>query len=239
MLGECGLPGPDFLVKAPTVSLGRWLNRPAEFADFDRALKLLLMVHAGETPETVVEFTPHSCRHVQVTAGSQLAAQGLVTDKSMETLGQWEPGSKNAKRYDSAACVSELRTRATISDAIRSGWRPVEDGSLPVPPTPGACVYGAPATPKMVTMPATPSAMVKATSEGVDAGSVSTGQVTTYTVVNVRKRKAHCATSTSKRSICNWFTCGTIAEPAAGASFGDIGTAEKCAICFRDGMRRQ
>ena len=207
------------------------MRAATEFADFDRALKLLLMVHAGETPETVVEFTPHSCRHVQVTAGSQLAAQGLVTDKSMETLGQWEPGSKMPKRYDSAACVSELRTRATISDAIRSGWRPVEDGSLPVPPTPGACVYGAPATPK--------TALNAPTVISDSGSSAAVEQVTTYTVVNVRKRKAHCVTSTSRLSICKWFTCGTVAEPAPGASFGDIGTAEKCAICFRDGMRRQ
>jgi hypothetical protein len=32
---------------------------------------------------------------------------------------------------------------------------------------------------------------------------------------------------------------GTIEEPASGASFGDIGTAEKCTICFRDGMRKR
>ena len=60
-------------------------------------LQLLLMVHAGETPETVVDFTPHSCRHVQVTAGSQLAAQGLVTDKSMETLGSVGAGIQDAE----------------------------------------------------------------------------------------------------------------------------------------------
>ena len=46
------------------------MRAATEFADFDRALKLLLMVHAGETPETVVEFTPHSCKNAQVTAGS-------------------------------------------------------------------------------------------------------------------------------------------------------------------------
>ena len=64
-------------------------------------------------------------------------------------------------------------------------------------------------------------------------------QVTTYTVVNVRKHKAHCATSASRRSLCGWFTCGTFDEPASGATFGDVGTAEKCTICFRDGMRRR
>ena len=125
------------------------------------------------------------------------------------------------------AAFGDIGTAEKCTICFRDGMR-----------SPGAGVYGAPATPKMVTMPATPSAMVKVTSEGNDASSGSTGQVTTYTVVNVRRRKAHCTTSTSRRSICNWFTCGTIDEPAAGAVFGDVGTAEKCVICFRDGMRR-
>ena len=63
-----GLPGPDYLVKAPNSTLDGWLNRPATYHDFSRSLHLLLMVYAGETPETVVNFTPHGCRHVQVTA---------------------------------------------------------------------------------------------------------------------------------------------------------------------------
>ena len=76
-LGRCGMPGHDFVVKAPNVAMDAWISRPAAYSEFSRSLHLLLMVYGGETPQNVVEFTPHSCRHVQVTAATQLAAQGL------------------------------------------------------------------------------------------------------------------------------------------------------------------
>ena len=110
-LEKCGLPGPDYIVRAPNVDLTAWLRRPAEYRDFARAYHLLLMVYGGESPSSVVEYTPHGCRHVQVTAGAQLAAQGIISEQSLESLGQWERGSKMPKTYDSASCVSELQTR--------------------------------------------------------------------------------------------------------------------------------
>jgi len=88
-MAKCGLPGEDFLVVAPNVSLTAWTSRPAQYADFSRALHLLLMVYGGETPETVVGYTPHGCRHVQVTAAAQLASQGIISEASMERLGHW------------------------------------------------------------------------------------------------------------------------------------------------------
>ena len=123
-LAACKLPGPDFVVLAPNVSLDKWLNRPARYADFIRALHLLLMLHGGETPSSVVEFTPHGCRHVQVTPATQMASQGLLTESSLESLGHWEKGSKMPRHYDSAACVTELHTRK------RSPMYYVPDGGL-------------------------------------------------------------------------------------------------------------
>ena len=38
------LPGKDFVVRAPSVALDQWLDRPARYADFSRALRLLLML---------------------------------------------------------------------------------------------------------------------------------------------------------------------------------------------------
>ena len=88
--------------------MGVWLNRPARYADFDRSLHLLLMLYGGETPESVVDYTPHGCRHVEVTAGTQLASQRILGEASLERLGQWEEGANMFRRYDSAACVTEL-----------------------------------------------------------------------------------------------------------------------------------
>ena len=93
-LSENGLPGEDYLVLAPNVTLDAWTNRPAVYHDFHRALQLMLMVYAGESPASVVEFTPHGCRHVQVTAATQLASVGAMSDSSIEYIGHWEKNSR-------------------------------------------------------------------------------------------------------------------------------------------------
>ena len=107
------------------------------------------MVYAGETPQAVVNYTPHGCRHVSVTAATQLAFQGVISDSSIEYLGHWKKGSKMTRHYDSAACVTELSTRKTISDALRSGWRPATDGNLPTPATPAGSNSACPGTPAL------------------------------------------------------------------------------------------
>ena len=56
------------------------------------------MVHGGESPESVVSFTPCGCRHVQVTAATQMASQGLLAESSLESLGHWEKSSKMPRR---------------------------------------------------------------------------------------------------------------------------------------------
>lgn len=110
------MPGFDFLILAPNAALNRWLRRPARYTDRSRAFRLILMLYGGETPETVVEYTPHGCRYVQVTAAAQRASQGLMSDASIAVLGHWEKGSKMPRLYDSSACVTELATRRTVLD---------------------------------------------------------------------------------------------------------------------------
>ena len=223
-LTKCGLPGTDFLVWAPNSTLDGWLNRPANYSDFSRSLRLLFMIHAGESPASVVEYTPHSCRHVQVTAGTQLAAHGFLSDQSMETLGHWETGSRMPKRYDSAACVSELHTMSKITDAIRTGWRPAEDGQLPMPLTPALAAIAAPATP-MAPFPKTETAKPQASTSNAPAAS-------RHIVVNSRRNVENVAMVTSRTTICARFTCGTMESPAPNAVFGSAGAARKCKTCF-------
>ena len=223
-LNKCNLPGPDYVVRAPTSTLHGWLNRPAGYNDFRRSLHLLLMLYAGETPATVVEYTPHSCRHVQVTAGTQLAAQGFLTEQSMATLGHWEQGSKMPKRYDSAACVSELHTRSKITEAIRTGWRPATDGQLPTPPTPVGATVAAPMTPR-------PSE-TRSSTTGPQATTNEDRSRSAQAVVNKRRNMAHMTSATTRATRCGWFTCGTPENPAPGAIFGSIGKARRCKTCF-------
>ena len=192
------------------------------------------MIYGGESPSSVVEYTPHGCRHVQVTAGAQLAAQGIISEQSLESLGQWERGSKMPKTYDSASCVSELQTRKVIADTLMAGWRPAEDGNLPLPPTPA----------RMSTTPMTPTAVVQSEMKAEKGTTASTSSApekiedkpTTpaiaVVVVNTRRNMAHRVMSNSITSSCAWFTCGTISAPREGAVFGKIGKARKCRLCF-------
>jgi hypothetical protein len=229
-LAKCGLPGPDYIVRAPNIGLTAWLKRPAEYRDFARAYHLLLMVYGGESPSSVVEYTPHGCRHVQVTAGAQLAAQGIISEQSLESLGQWERGSKMPKSYDAASCVSELQTRKVIADTLLTGWRPAMDGNLPLPPTPA----------RQSSVPLTPTTMVRSdvTEEAVAVPSLApevdplTTQTTAGVVVNTRRNMAHRVLPNSIKSTCSWFTCGTKIAPRPGAVFGKIGKAKKCRACF-------
>ena len=229
-LHSCGLPGPDFLVKAPNAALDGWINRPATYDDFSRSLHVLLMVYGGESPETVIEFTPHGCRHVQVTAGTQLASQGLITERSLESLGHWEKGSKMTGKYDAAACVTELQTRKTISDALRTGWRPAADGCLPAPATPAMQHIAFPGTPIRAMAPSTPATEVMK-ADAAEATS-STQSTSPMTVVNIQRNRAHRVKPGSRLSLCAWWTCGSIDQPAANARFGQIGNAKRCTKCF-------
>ena len=83
-MADSAMPGEDFLVQASNVAMNAWLPRPAEYRDFSRAFHTMLMTYGGETPASVVAYTPHGCRHVQITAGTQLAAQGMMTDSALE-----------------------------------------------------------------------------------------------------------------------------------------------------------
>ena len=201
-----------------------------------------LSLHGGESPTTVVDYTPHGCRHVQVTAGAQMAAHGLISEQSLETFGHWERGSKMPERYDSASCVSELQTRKVITDTLRTGWRPAEDGSLPPPPTPGNVVPAAPMTPvssiqHVTTAEKSPSASsmsspVQPEGIGVD-GRPSLGTASTVSVVvNKRRNMAHLVRSSSVATNCAWYTCGTRTAPRPGARFDVIGNAKKRRTCF-------
>ena len=189
------------------------------------------MIHRGENPESVIEFTLHGCRHVQVTAGAQLASQGLSEKSSLDILGRWEKGSKMPERYDSASCVTELQTRTTIAEALRTGWRPSDDGSLPAPATP-TLEHLMPGTPgairtvksaPVVTCPPTP------------LGSNETEQreaPRTLVVVNTQRNMAHRVMLPDRVSICRWYTCGSPDQPAPNAKFAPVGNARRCTVCF-------
>jgi len=188
-----------------------WLNRPAEYADVRRGLHLLLMSQYGMTASEAASYSPHGFRHLLITIGQQLRTLGVVTEGDIERLGHWEKNSSMVRKYDTNAGVSELSTRTALLTAVREGWRPVVNGSLPfpLPMTPGAqsLIRGCPQAPKATTY--------------VRVGHVK------------RKRKHHVSTS-HRVTVCGMWTCGSMSDPAAHALFANVPSAwDECRNCAR------
>ena len=62
-LAAAGLPGEDFILKAPNSSWTSFANRIADFSDGQAAMRALL-VKAGMTVKSVMEYSCHSWRHL-------------------------------------------------------------------------------------------------------------------------------------------------------------------------------
>ena len=168
-----------------------------------------------------------------VTAGTQLASQGLLENSALETLGHWEKGSKMPVVYNSAACVTELQTRSVIAEALRSGWRPASDGNLPAPATPMMERSTMPRTPTATV--AVPKAAAKTSEEApqeVKAEATQADAPKIVVVVNTQRKMAHRVRLPSERTLCIWFTCGSPARPAHNAEFTAVGSNKRCFKCF-------
>ena len=83
------------------------------------------MLYGGEAQASVVVYIPHGCRHVKVTAGAELAQQGMPGEASLE------PGALGA-RLQNAEAVRFGRVRHGAPDTEVDRGRPevmVETGS--------------------------------------------------------------------------------------------------------------
>ena len=216
-LSEVGLPGEDFVCFGFNTSLSKWIRRPAVYADFRRALHVILCNFMQIRVDEAVEFTPHGFRHVFIVAGQQLRAVGRLQADDLLTLGHWKPGSAMPRAYDSQAGVSELSARMAITDALRAGWRPVQEGDLPqrVPSrrrrmgvSRSTAVNG---LAKRRPVPSSVAASVHA--------PPTCSHVLAPRVLNTRRRVAHRAAATGRATICRWWTCGTPCSPAPCALF--------------------
>ncbi len=192
-LKSCDLPGSDFLVWAPNSTLDAWLERPAEYADLRRALHFMLIVYKGYPASTAATYNPHSFKHVLVTAAQQLRTFGVVTEDDIERLGHWSKGSSMPRNYDSAAGVSELVTRTKVINQLRAGWRPVAEGDLPRAPL---------------------------AAQDVGRGSAGT-MVDPIRVGHAKRKMAHLWIG-GRKTMCGWWTCGSVDDPVDGAIFGEV-----------------
>ena len=153
-----------------------------------------------------------------------MASQGLLTESSLESLGHWEKGSKMPRHYDSAACVTELHTRKTVSDVLRSGWRPATDGNLPGPATPAGERIACPGTPAQ----SVPIPVAKILQAELDDRAMTATPTAALVVVDTRRNKAHKVTPPSIVSSCG---CELAAQWTSlhGMQHSDESAKQKCA----------
>ena len=125
------------------------------------------------------------------------------------------------------ACVAELQTRKTVTNAYRSGWRPATDGSLPTPATPALGLFALPATP--TAMITTQPIALRADGVTSQAASSSSWAVKVF---NTRRGKYHLVVPPGMKSMCDFWTCGSATRPTASADFDFNGPGSQCAKCF-------
>jgi len=140
--------------------------------------------------------------HSLITTGQQLRTLRVVTEGDIERLGHWARDSSMVRRSDTSAGVSELSTRTALLRAVREGWRPVANCSLPspLPMTPGAqsLARGCPQTPR-------PRAYLR--------------------VGHAKRKRKHHVSDMHRVTVCGMWTCGSRSDPAAHALFEDLPSA--------------
>ena len=143
-------------------------------------------------------------------------------------MGHWATGSGMPRRYDSAACVTELVAKSVVTNALRSGWSVAEPGCVPLPPPPAPTDSFIPAPPKPKKPRCTAAAVAR-----VDASITHAVRP----VVHFQSGKMHLWHS-GARSICSKWNCGQPDSRASTAVFGsppDIANgseANQCKSCF-------
>ena len=126
-LGTAGLPGEDFLLLRSTYDYAAFVNKVATWSDLYNGLMVLLTLGGWMTVEQALRYSLHSWRHLYNTMARQL---NLKRD-DINTMSHWSLNSRMSEVYDSAACVSELRTKSVVRNAVWQGWEMVSPGNVP------------------------------------------------------------------------------------------------------------
>ena len=155
------------------------------------------------TVEQALRYSLHSWRHLYNTMARQL---NLKRD-DINTMSHWSLNSRMSEVYDSAACVSELRTKSVVRNAVWHGWEMVSPGNVPKP---------------------VPLASIDEQSKSVEVRKVSNRvkiipqkvQLTGRQVVHFQRGKVHVYTG-GIFTLCGNWKCGSPSEATDNATFCD------------------
>jgi len=226
-LEENDMPGEDFIVLAVSRDMTRFTPRIGTYGDGVNTLRALLVLDGMEARDAM-QFTLHSWRHLFPTAARQLR----LPEHEQVEIGHWATGSSMPRRYDSAACVTELIAKTAITDAFRSGWMLAEPGCVPCPPPvlsrAPACVTSCVVNPKKRRKTSVPF--------------VSDSVVEPVKVVHFCSGKVHIWHS-GIRTLCSKWKCGSPGEPSSSAIFATASdstssaSTDNCKDCFGERLK--
>ena len=198
--------------------------------------------------DEAISYTPHSFKHLFITAGRQLQ----IPEPAIDVMAGWQvkAASGMASIYDSVSASAELIYKDFVHKNFQNGWSLMEEGSVPLAP--------------VVPFVANPQVMLeekdgdwsladrpKSTQKGADlqsrrlADSPLDGSV--VQVLNTQVGVVHLFVGTKfawkdPRSICGRWQCGSPDRPGKNSKFA-AGSAEWkadncmfgfCEACYGD-----
>ena len=217
-LERAGLPGHDFVLRAPGPNFASFRPAIARYEHFCSAMRVLLSLPPiSVAPADALQLTPHSWRHLYPTAGRQLE----VPEAQLDDIGHWATGSGMPRAYDSAACVSELIAKSKIATALRAGWTVAAPGCVPKTPPPPMAAPGTPGG---------PAPSQEHEERGPPYSRRKTAEHIRRTTVSVLPKGKGVLNTTSSlmhlhsggtTSACGMWACGSPTNPAVNARFTD------------------
>ena len=192
-----------------------------------------LLIMGGMDPEVALTFTLHSWRHLFPTTARQLR----LSDTEQVEIGRWSVGPAMPRRYDSAACVTELTAKSAICSAFNKGWSLVEGGCIALPP-PVSVPF--PPTPPPPLVP--PSSMNQP-----NWGMVGPKHIEILDLwrqaSNINDGETHIWKG-GEKTVCRSWQCGAPDNPRPFAKFMGVGVfvpdcivTPQCRICFSEKLK--
>ena len=160
-------------------------------------------------------ITPHYFRHFLVGPARQLHFKNVVTTEGIEAMGHWQRGSAMPNVYDASSGVTELSTKVSVLSALSYGWCPAKQGEV-VPD------YAVPAShPGKVPSWQVAKCFNSSAKQPRRPVHGSSFLLQPLVVAHTRRKKLHKALPFAGKSMCRWWSCGTIEAPSSSAVFGD------------------
>ena len=248
VLGEAGLPGDDFVLKGVSRDASNFTQRIAGFNDGISMMRMLLIL-AGMEADAAIKFTLHSWRHLVPTMSRQLR----LPEAEQIEIGHWSTGSAMPRKYDVAACVTELSAKQAILNAVANGWQVADPGCVAMPPPPTCAANSVPGASANPTAKK-PGCFAKSGIRKPNAApplqtfaKLTRVPETSACLLDIGRQVTHLHTGrihlwrAGDYTICNSWKCGSPENAAGPASFippgkclNDTPLTPHCRSCYSD-----